>query len=48
MAVIALRLLHKQVTLKGGGHALNAATVATHLVGGVMLALGYFISGLRG
>ena len=46
LAAIILRILKKEVLQKGGGCRSNQLTIILHLSGGIMLSLGFLLSGL--
>ncbi|HEW78399.1 MAG TPA: 1,4-dihydroxy-2-naphthoate octaprenyltransferase [Phycisphaerales bacterium] len=45
LAVLALKFLNCDVLQKSGEHTANKLTILLHLVGGVMLSLGFLLSG---
>jgi 1,4-dihydroxy-2-naphthoate octaprenyltransferase len=46
LALLALKFLNRDVLQKYGRHAVNQLTIILHLAGGIMLSLGFLLSGL--
>lgn len=46
LALLALKFLNRDVLQKSGRHAVNQLTIILHLAGGIMLSLGFLLSGL--
>ncbi len=46
LVLLALKFLNRDVLQKSGRHAVNQLTIILHLAGGIMLSLGFLLSGL--
>ncbi len=46
LAIIALKALDRKIAHGSGGHASNQLTILLHLAGGIMLSIGFLLSGL--